>query len=92
MWKNYFSQLLKLHRVSDIRQKEVLVDTAELLTPDSIPFQVEIAIAKLKGYKSPGSDVISAEVIQTGCEILSSKIHELMDSIWNKEERYNDLK
>jgi hypothetical protein len=33
---------------------------------------VEIAIAKLKKYKSPGSDKIPAELIQAGGEILLS--------------------
>jgi hypothetical protein len=39
----------------------------------------------LKSYKSPGSDQIPAEHIQAGGEILSSKIHKLINSIWNKE-------
>jgi hypothetical protein len=30
--------------------------SAELLVPDPGPFEVEIAIAELKKYKSPGSD------------------------------------
>jgi hypothetical protein len=47
---------------------------------------VEIAIAKLKKYKSPGSDQILAELIQAGGEILLSAIHKLINSVWNKEE------
>jgi hypothetical protein len=43
-WKNYFSQLLNGHRVSDVRQIEI--HTAESLVSDPIPFEVEIAIAK----------------------------------------------
>jgi hypothetical protein len=50
-WKNYFLQLLNVHRVIDVRQIEPLV-------LDPSPFEVEIAIAKLKRYKSPGSDQI----------------------------------
>jgi hypothetical protein len=46
-WKNY-SQLLN---VSDVRQIEI--HTAEPLVPDPSPFEAEIAIAKLKRYKSP---------------------------------------
>jgi hypothetical protein len=46
--------------------------------------EVEIAIAKLKRYKSPGSDQILAELIQAGSEILRSNIHMLFNSIWNK--------
>jgi hypothetical protein len=43
-WKNYFSQLLNVHRVSDVRQ--INIRTAEPLVPDRRPFEVEIAIAK----------------------------------------------
>jgi hypothetical protein len=32
------------------------MQTAEPLVPDSSPFEVEIAIAKLKRFKSPGRD------------------------------------
>jgi hypothetical protein len=47
---------------------------------------VEIAIAKLEGYKSPGYDQILAELIQAGGEPLQSEIHKLINFIWNKEE------
>jgi hypothetical protein len=47
---------------------------------------IEIAVAKLKRYKSPGSDKIPAELIQAGGETLWSEIHKLLNSIWNKEE------
>jgi hypothetical protein len=40
--------------------------------------EFEIAIAKLKRIKSPGSDQIPAEFNQVGCEILRSKIHKLI--------------
>jgi hypothetical protein len=43
-WKNYFSQLLNVHTVSDVRQLEI--HTAESLVPGSSPLEVEIAIAK----------------------------------------------
>jgi hypothetical protein len=65
-WKNYFSQLLNVHRVSDVRQIEI--HTAEPLVPDPSPFEVEIAIVKLKSYKLTGSDKILAELIQAGGE------------------------
>jgi hypothetical protein len=61
-WKKYFSQLFNVHRVSDVRQIEI--QTAEPLLPDPNPFDVEIGIAKLKRYKSPGSDQIPAKLIQ----------------------------
>jgi hypothetical protein len=45
-WKNYFSQLLKVHNVSDVRQIEI--HTAEPLVPGPSSLEAEIAIAKLK--------------------------------------------
>jgi hypothetical protein len=81
--KKYFSQLLNVHRVSDVRQIEV--HAAEPLVCDPSPFEVEIAIAKYKRYKSSCNVEIPAELIQAGGEILRSKIHKLINSIWNKE-------
>jgi hypothetical protein len=48
--------------------------------PDPRPFEVEIVIAKLKRYKSPGSDRILAELIQAGDETSPSEIHKLINS------------
>jgi hypothetical protein len=82
-WKNYYSHLLNVHGVSDVRQIEI--HTAEPLVPDPGPLEVQIAIAKMKGYKSPGSDQILAELVQAGGETLQSDIHKLINSVWNKE-------
>jgi hypothetical protein len=83
-WKNYFSQLLNVQNVSDVMQIEVY--TAQPLIPGPSRLEVEVAIAKLKKYKSPGSDQIPSEPIQAGDEMLLSAIHKLINSIWNKEE------
>jgi hypothetical protein len=80
-WKNYFSQLLNVHNVSDVRHIEV--HTAEPLLFG--PCHVEISIEKLRKYKSPASDQIRAELIHAGGEILLSAIHEIVNSVWNKE-------
>jgi hypothetical protein len=59
---------------------------SELLVPGPSHLEVEIAVAKLKKYKLPGSDEILAKLIQAGGEILLSAIHKLIHSVWNKEE------
>jgi hypothetical protein len=64
--KNYFSELLNVHNVTDARQIEVHM--AELLVPGPSCLEVEIAIAKLKSYKLPGSDEILAGLIQAGSD------------------------
>jgi hypothetical protein len=58
----------------------------------SSPFQVEIAIANLNKYKSPGCYRIPAELIQAGCETLLSLIHKIINSIWSKEKLADKLK
>jgi hypothetical protein len=51
--KNYASQLLNIHRISDVRQIEIHV----------IPLEVEISVVKLKRYNSPGTGQILAKLI-----------------------------
>jgi hypothetical protein len=84
--KNYFSQLLNMHNVSDVGQIEV--HTAEPLLPGPSCLEVEPAITRLRKYKSPGSDEIPAELIQPGGEILMYVIHKLIN-VWNKVELPN---
>ena len=45
-WRNYFSQLLNVHGVNDVRQTEI--HTAEPLVPESSASEVELAIEMLK--------------------------------------------
>jgi hypothetical protein len=73
-----------VHNVSDVRQIEL--HTAVPLVPGLSSIEVEIAIAKLKGYKSQSSDIIPVELIQGGGEILLSTIHNHINSILNVKE------
>jgi hypothetical protein len=75
-WKNYFSKFSNVHNVSDVGQ--IKVHIAEPLVSSSSRLVFEIAIAKLKKYKLPGTDQILAELIQAGGEILLSAIHKLL--------------
>jgi hypothetical protein len=83
-WKNYFCQLLNAHGVGALRQTEM--QTAEPIVPEPSASDVEVAIGKLRRYKSPGVDQITAELIQAGEETLRSEIHKHIKLIWNKEE------
>jgi hypothetical protein len=67
-----------------VRQTEM--HTAEPFVPEPSASEVEVAIEKLKRYKSPGVDQSPAKLIQAGGETLRSEIHKLMTSIWNKKE------
>jgi hypothetical protein len=54
------------------------VHTAKPVVPEPSASEVEVAIGKLKSYKSPGVDQISEELIQAGGETLNSEIHKLI--------------
>jgi len=56
-----FLPAVELHRVNDVRQTEI--HTAEPLVPEPSASEIELAIEKLKSYKSPGIDQIPAELI-----------------------------
>jgi hypothetical protein len=66
---------LNVHRINDVRQIEI--HAAESLVPELSPFEVEIAIAKLRSCKSPGINQIPAELFQAGGETKCSEIHKL---------------
>jgi hypothetical protein len=66
-----------VHNTSDVRQIEVHTND-----PGPGRLEVETLIAKLKKYKSLGSDQIPAGHIQAGDEILLTTINELINFIW----------
>jgi hypothetical protein len=76
--------MLNVHGVHDVRQ--MAIHTVEPLVPEPSLVEVEIAIGKLKSYKSPGTDQILAELIKVGSETLYSEIRRLICCIWNKKE------
>jgi hypothetical protein len=56
--------------------------TAEPLVREPSLFEVDIATAKLKRYKLPGTDQIPAELIQAEDETLQSDIHKTNYTLW----------
>jgi hypothetical protein len=83
-WKNFFNQVLNVHGVHNVRQKDI--QTVEPSVPQPSLVEVETAIGNLKSYKSPDTDQIPAELIKGVGETLYSEIHKLICSVWNKEE------
>jgi hypothetical protein len=62
------------------------IHIAEPLVPEPRLVEVEIAIVKLRSYKSPGIAQIAEELIKAGGETLYSEIYKVVCSIWNEEE------
>ena len=82
--RNYFSQLLNVHGVNDVRQTDI--HTAEPLAPQPSHFEVQMAVQKLKRHKSPGTYRIPEELIKARGRTIYSGIHTLINSTWSKEE------
>jgi hypothetical protein len=72
-WRNYFSQLLNVHGVNDVRQSEI--HTAVPLVPEPSASEFELAIEKIKSNKSPGKNQIPAELIKAGGRTIHGEIH-----------------
>jgi hypothetical protein len=81
--KELLLSVIESYSVNNVRQTEI--HTAQPLVPEPC-FKVEITTEKLKRYKSVGTDQIPPELIQAGDSTLHSKIHQLINSIWDKEE------
>jgi hypothetical protein len=64
-----------------INIKSTEIHIAEPFVPEPSASEVEVAIGKLRRYKSPGVDQIPAELIQGGGETLRSEIHKLIKFI-----------
>jgi hypothetical protein len=68
----------------EVRQTKM--HTAEPLVLEPSPFKVEIVFKRLKGYKTPHTGQILAELIHAGGNTLCSEIHKLINYILNKKE------
>jgi len=53
--------------------------------PKSSAFEVELAIEKLKGHKSPDIDQIPAKIFKEWSRTIRDEIHKLIFSVWNNE-------
>jgi hypothetical protein len=70
--------------VHSVRQLEI--HTAEPIMSEPSTCEFEMAIEKLKRYKLAGTDEIPAELTQSEGRTIHCEIHNLINSIWNKEE------
>ena len=89
-WKNYFSQLFKIHGVNDVRTREI--QTVEPLVPETNAFEFELAIKKVISHKSPGIDQIPAKLVKAGGKTTLYEIHKYDTSVFSKEELYEEWK
>ena len=78
-WRNYFSQLLNVHGVNDVRHTDI--HTSEPVVPEPSASEFELPIEKVKSHKSPHIDQIPAELIKAGVKRIHCEIHKPIISI-----------
>ncbi|CAF5083158.1 unnamed protein product, partial [Rotaria magnacalcarata] len=85
-WTQYCSSLYKDPGGGNGMIKElVYIAPPEDEVPQDILYsEVQTAINSLKTNKSPGSDGITAEMLQAGGEPLSRQIHKLCNKAWHE--------
>jgi hypothetical protein len=81
---------LNVHGFKDVRQTEI--HTAEPLESEPSAFDVKIAVEKLKIYKLASIDQISVELIKAEGRTIRFEIFQLINSISNKEELFEQWK
>jgi len=72
---SHFSELTNVCGFHDVRQAEIHTAEPELCKPGTA--ELERAVEKYKGHKSPGSVQIPAELTQLRYRTVWSEIHEL---------------
>ena len=80
-WRNYFSQILNVHGVSEVEVRQAEIYPAELIVPEPSALEFELAIKKLKSHKSPCIEQIPAELIKAGRRTIRRAIHKLIIAI-----------
>ncbi|CAF3702999.1 unnamed protein product, partial [Rotaria socialis] len=85
-WTQYCSGLYKDEGGGDemVKELESIFPSYEEDPQDILYTEVEQAIHTLKNNKSPGSDGITAEMIQAGGEQLIRQIHALCNKAWHQ--------
>ncbi|CAM4876466.1 unnamed protein product [Rotaria socialis] len=85
-WTQYCSSLYKDPGGEDGMVKELEdISPPENEDPRDILYsEVKAAINSLKRNKSPGSDGVTAEMLQAGGEPLSRQIHKLCNKVWHE--------
>ncbi|CAF3185570.1 unnamed protein product [Rotaria socialis] len=85
-WTQYCSGLYKNEGGGDemVKELEGIFPSYKEDPQDILYSEVEEAIRTLKSNKSPGSDGITAEMIQAGGEQLTHEIHSLCNKAWHE--------
>lgn len=94
-WREYFSEMLTIdsnareptpRRTQGVKENMEADEDVDVETNEDPPSMIEVrvAIEKLKN-RTPGEDMISAEMLKAASRGLIHRIHEIIIDIWNGE-------
>ena len=85
-WKEHFNELLNagVDEVTSQNRQTYEHDDGKEFDPPSLD-EVAAAISGLKNNKAPGLDNLPAELFKTGCEELTTILHQLIVQVWTEE-------
>ncbi|KAL1448183.1 hypothetical protein WDU94_005664 [Cyamophila willieti] len=90
-WREHFDNLLNQEAQINLDQLEIVLHTtsnpADVTPIDEPPSEMEItkALGQLKNNKSPGQDLITAELLKGGQTSTLKIIHTLFNKVWTEK-------
>ncbi|KAL1447078.1 hypothetical protein WDU94_005521 [Cyamophila willieti] len=96
-WKEHFDNLLNQDAQLELQELQISLHqktSSDLIINDEPPTEAEIvkALSQLKNNKSPGEDLITAELLKGGEHITVNILHLLFDKIWSEKTLPEDWK
>ncbi|KAI8501811.1 hypothetical protein Bbelb_202230 [Branchiostoma belcheri] len=93
-WAEHFCNVLNRPSVMNDEAINDMPQVPVNITLDELPTEQEVqqAIQLLSNGKAPGSDAIPAEVYKAGGTVLTQKLTEFFQSLWEKEEIPQEFK
>ena len=85
-WTEYYRELLNKESQITTSSTEVhLIQTAEPLISKPSMAEVKKATLKMKNYKAPGEDNITAEMLKNAGTRAEKELYEIISEIWDEE-------
>ena len=86
-WKEHFSEILNREAPENPVAEEdvVMQEIVEISVDPPTTAEIKSAIRRLKDGKAAGDDLIVAGLLKAGVDVITEKVKQLLDKIWQQE-------